>query len=62
MKALATRTPVFTEEQEAFAQWYAKTPMGKARERMIKGESAEADGDDGDGEGDGGKKKKGGKK
>ncbi|XP_030065024.1 dynein regulatory complex protein 11 [Microcaecilia unicolor] len=38
MGPLATQVPVYREEEEAFKAWYAKTPLGKKRDHVLKGE------------------------
>ena len=35
---LARYEPVYREEEEAFAQWYQKTPMGKKRAKILEGD------------------------
>lgn len=34
INALSLREPVYREEDEAYAQWLQKTPLGKRRQRM----------------------------
>ena len=36
--ALAKYEPVYKEEEEAFTQWYVKTPMGKKRAKILEGD------------------------
>lgn len=55
---LARIDPIYKEEEESFKAWYAKTPLGKKREKAAKGD----DEDGGGGKGGKGKKGKKGKK
>lgn len=55
---LARMDPVYTEEEEAFKNWYAKTPLGKKRAKAAQGDED----DGGKGKGKGGKKGGKGKK
>ncbi|VEL32927.1 unnamed protein product [Protopolystoma xenopodis] len=41
---LAKIDPVFTEEEEAFKQWYTRTPLGRKRELAAQREAEEAAG------------------
>ena len=38
---LAKYEPVYKEEEEAFSQWYTKTPMGKKRAKILEGDDEE---------------------
>ena len=38
---MAKFEPVYKEEEEAFAQWYTKTPMGKKRAKILEGDDEE---------------------
>ncbi|XP_075925316.1 dynein regulatory complex protein 11-like isoform X2 [Petromyzon marinus] len=42
--SLSRIDPVFLEEEEAFKSWYAKTPLGKKRAKLAKGDEEEAGG------------------
>jgi len=39
--ALAKFEPVYREEEEAFVQWYTKTPIGKKRAKILEGDDEE---------------------
>lgn len=54
---LAKCKPVFDEEDAEFAAWYSKTPLGKKRGKVLRGEEDDAEGGDAKS-----KPKKGGKK
>lgn len=42
LKALAEFDPVYIEEEEAFIQWYIKTPLGRSRQKTLDMEAEEA--------------------
>ncbi|CAM9361889.1 unnamed protein product [Lampetra planeri] len=42
--SLSRIDPVFLEEEEAFKSWYAKTPLGKKRAKLARGDEEEAGG------------------
>lgn len=42
LKALAEFDPVYIEEEDAFIQWYAKTPLGRNRQKTLEMEAEEA--------------------
>lgn len=35
INALSKHQPVYLEEEEAFIQWYAKTPLGRKKAKYI---------------------------
>lgn len=43
LEALSQCEPVYKEEEEAFIQWYMKTPLGRSRQRAIEMEAEEAE-------------------
>lgn len=43
IEILAQFDPVYKEEEEAFVQWYAKTPLGRSRQRALELESEQAE-------------------
>lgn len=35
MKLNSTRDPVYREEEESFILWWAKTPLGRRKQRLL---------------------------
>lgn len=54
---LAAMQPIFTEQEDAFTQWFEKTPIGKKRKKILVPDEA-GDGGKGAKKGKGGGKKK----
>ncbi len=61
MAELAKRMPVTAEQAAEYAEWYNKTPMGKDREKIVKGLDPNAEAEGGE-DGEGKKQKKDKKK
>ena len=59
MTPLAKMEPLYSEKEDAFSQWYEKTPIGKKRKKLL---APDEDGDGGKKGGKGGKKGGKGKK
>lgn len=39
INALSTKDPVYREEEESFASWWSKTPLGRRKQRAIEMEA-----------------------
>ncbi len=55
---LAASEPVYREEEEMYASWYSKTPMGKRRSKYVDGDEEETKKEKKKSAAGGGKKKK----
>lgn len=38
LNALARHDPVYKEEEEAFSQWYSRTPLGRRKQKALDAE------------------------
>lgn len=45
LEALSQFEPVYKEEEEAFLQWYAKTPLGRSKQKHLEMESVKLETD-----------------
>ncbi len=43
LEAVSQFEPIYKEEEEAFVQWYAKTPLGRNKQKSLEFETDQAD-------------------